>query len=110
MAATEQENDSSKSARTELLSTLQVRVDQRAHGSGAIGKVDVGGLDPLAIQVLGQSRNLPGRRAQSEHPPPENSLAGRARFRAARERQRQEPVSAHERAYLRRLARPVQAL
>jgi len=45
--------------RTELLSALQIRIDQRAHSSGAIRKVDVGRLDSLAIEVLGQSRYLP---------------------------------------------------
>jgi len=45
-------------ALTKLLSALQVWVDQRTDGSGAVGKVDVWCCDPLSIQILCQTCHL----------------------------------------------------
>ena len=75
--------------RTELLTALQVRIDQRAHGSGAIWKVDVGRLDPLAIEILGQARYLPMRfKARSS----------RARGKACRVSRQEPSAGPHSRA------------
>ncbi len=43
---------------TELLAALQVGVDQRADRGGAIREVDVCCLDPLAVEVLRETRDL----------------------------------------------------
>ena len=52
-------------AATELLAALQVRVDQRTDGRGAVREVDVGRSDALGVEVLGQACHLAeaGRRA-----------------------------------------------